>query len=59
MAKSTKILVAALALAATSLTFVANASAAPGQSGGWYQGGGQTYQDRDAYMSICRSRFCS
>ena len=59
MAKSTKILVAALALAATSLTFVANASAAPGQSGGWNQGGGQTHQDRDAYMSICRSRFCS
>jgi hypothetical protein len=59
MSKSTKILVAALALAATSLTFVANASAAPGQSGGWYQGGGASYQGRDAYMTICRSRFCS
>ena len=59
MSKFTKILVAALALAATSLTFVANASAGPGQSGGWYQGGGQNYQDRDAYMKICRSRFCS
>jgi type IV secretory pathway VirB2 component (pilin) len=52
MSKSTKILVAALALAATSLTFVANASAGPGQSGGWYQG-------QDAYMAVCRSRFCS
>jgi hypothetical protein len=59
MFKSTKILVAALALAATSLTFVANASAGPGQSGGWYQGGAGAYQDRDAYMRICRSRFCS
>jgi hypothetical protein len=59
MSKSTKILVAALALAATSLTFVANASAGPGQSGGWYQGGGETYQGQDAYMAICRSRFCS
>ena len=45
--------------AATSLTFVANASAGPGQSGGWYQGGGETYQGQDAYMAICRSRFCS
>ena len=51
-AKSTKILVAALVLAATSLTFVASASAGPGRSGGWYQG-------QDAYMAICRSRFCS
>jgi hypothetical protein len=59
MSKSTKILVAALALAATSLTFVANASAGPRQSGGWYQGGGETYQGPDAYMAICRSRFCS
>jgi hypothetical protein len=43
-AKSTKVLVAALVLAATSLTFVANASAGPssGQSG-WSQGGGETY----------------
>ena len=32
--KSTKVLVAALALAVTSLTFVANASAGPGQRGG-------------------------
>jgi hypothetical protein len=41
-AKSTKVLVAALVLAATSLTFVADASARPGQ-GGWqggWQGGG-------------------
>ena len=37
-AKSTKVLVAALVLAATSLTFVANASARPNQ-GGWAQGG--------------------
>jgi len=41
-AKSTKVLVAALVLAATSLTFVANASAAPGQPG-WSQGGGETW----------------
>jgi len=41
-AKSTKVLLAALVLAATSLTFVANASAAPGQSG-WSQGGGETW----------------
>jgi hypothetical protein len=41
-AKSTKVLVAALVLAATSLTFVANASAGPRQSG-WYQGGGESY----------------
>jgi hypothetical protein len=41
-AKSTKVLVAALVLAATSLTFVANASAGPGQSG-WWQGGGESY----------------
>lgn len=44
-AKSTKILVAALVLAATSLTFVANASARPGQSSqsGWSQGGTEDY----------------
>ena len=46
-ATSTKVLVAALVLAATSLTFVANASAAPRQSGwgqsGSYQGGDETY----------------
>jgi hypothetical protein len=41
-AKPTKVLIAALVLAAASLTFVANASAGPGQSG-WYQGGGETY----------------
>ena len=44
-AKSTKVLVAALVLAATSLTFAANASARPGQ-GGW-QGG---WQGNDSYM---------
>jgi hypothetical protein len=55
---TTKVLVAALALAVTSLTFVATASAGPNQRGG-YQGGGQTYQGQDAYMAICRSRFCS
>jgi hypothetical protein len=43
--KSTKVLVAALALAVTSLTFVANASAGPGQRGGW-QGGESYLQDR-------------
>jgi hypothetical protein len=42
-AKSTKILVAALVLAATSLTFVANASAAPRQSGSWQGGGDESY----------------
>jgi hypothetical protein len=42
IAKSMKILVAALVLAATSLTFVAHASAGPGQPG-WYQGGGESY----------------
>jgi hypothetical protein len=41
-AKSTKVLVAALVLAATSLTFVANASAAPRQPGWW--------QSDDSYM---------
>jgi hypothetical protein len=41
-AKSTKVLVATLVLAATSLTFVANASARPSESG-WYQGGNETY----------------
>jgi hypothetical protein len=40
--KSSKVLVAALVLAATSLTFVANASARP-TPGGW-QGGGESYQ---------------
>lgn len=43
--KSTKVLVAALALAVTSLTFVASASAGPGQRGGW-QGGESYLQDR-------------
>ena len=41
-AKSTKVLVAALVLAATSLTFLANASAGPRDSG-WNQGGTETY----------------
>jgi hypothetical protein len=40
--KSTKVLVATLVFAATSLTFVANASAGPNRSGGW-QGGGENY----------------
>jgi hypothetical protein len=42
--KSTKVLVATLVLAATSLTFVANASARPNQAG-WqgYQGGTESY----------------
>jgi hypothetical protein len=39
-AKSTKVLIAALVLAATSLTFVANASARP-TPGGWQ--GGESY----------------
>ena len=43
-AKSTKVLVAALVLAATSLAFVADASARPNQAG-W-----QGYQGSDAYM---------
>ena len=54
-----KTIITVLVLAGTSLTFVANASAGPGQSGGWYQGRGETYQGRDAYMAVCRSRFCS
>jgi len=41
-AKSTKVLVATLVLAAASLTFVAHASAGPGQSG-WSQGGGESF----------------
>ena len=41
-AKSTKVLVAALVLAATSLTFVANASARPSESG-WNQGATESY----------------
>jgi len=44
-AKSTKVLVAALVLAATSLTFVANASAAPRQSG-WWQADESYMRDR-------------
>jgi hypothetical protein len=44
-AKSTKILVAALVLAGTSLTFVANASAGPGRNG-WSPGGESYMQDR-------------
>jgi hypothetical protein len=43
-AKSTKVLVATLVLAATSLSFVANASARPNQ-GGW-QGGESFMQER-------------
>jgi hypothetical protein len=39
-AKSTKVLVAALVLAGTSLAFVADASAHPIPAGGW-QGGGR------------------
>jgi hypothetical protein len=41
-AKSTKVLVAPLVLAATSLTFAANASAAPSQSA-WSQGSTESY----------------
>ena len=44
-AKSTKVLVAALVLAGTALTFVTDASARPGQ-GGW-QGG---WQGDESYM---------
>jgi Spy/CpxP family protein refolding chaperone len=48
--KSTKALVAALVLAATSLAFVANGSARPTpgswQQGGWSQGGGSFMQER-------------
>jgi hypothetical protein len=40
--KSSKILAAALVLAATSLAFVANASAGPRESG-WSQVGTETY----------------
>jgi hypothetical protein len=47
-AKSTKVLVAALVLAATSLTFVANASAAPGQPG-WSRGGGDESYMRERH----------
>jgi hypothetical protein len=49
-AKSTKVLVAALVLAGTSLAFVAEASARPTpgswQSGGWQGGGDTTPQER-------------
>ena len=57
-AKPTKILVAALALAAASLTFVANASARPGQSSqsGWSQGGGETWM-RDRHDSTNTNGF--
>jgi hypothetical protein len=47
-AKSTKFLVAALVLAATSLTLVANASAGPGQSG-WSRGGGDESYMRERH----------
>jgi hypothetical protein len=46
-AKSTKVLIAALVLAGTSLAFVANVSARPipggWQPGGWQSGGGESY----------------
>ena len=43
-ARSSKVLVAALVLAATSLTFVANASAKPTGQSGYSQGGyGESY----------------
>ena len=41
-AKFTKVLVAALVLAAASLTFVANASAGHGKAG-WHQDRGESY----------------
>jgi Spy/CpxP family protein refolding chaperone len=45
--KLTKALVAALIVAATSLTFVADASAGPRQGNGWSsQGGGNYMNDR-------------
>jgi hypothetical protein len=44
-AKSTKVLVAALVLAGTSLAFVANAFARP-TPGGWQVGGESYLQDR-------------
>jgi hypothetical protein len=47
-AKSTKALVAALVLAATSLTLAADASARPTQSG-WYQGGGNESYMRERH----------
>jgi hypothetical protein len=50
-ARSTKVLVAALVLGATSLAFVADASARPGQGG--YQGGG--YQGGTEYYMRERS----
>jgi len=42
-AKPTKVLVAALVLAATALTFVADVSAAPRQPGWWQGGGDESY----------------
>jgi hypothetical protein len=54
-AKSTKVLVAALVLAATSLTFVANASAGP-RASGWSQGGTETYM-RDRHDSTNTNGF--
>jgi hypothetical protein len=42
-ARSTKVLVAALVLAATSLTLVAEASARPAQSSGWSQSRDESY----------------
>ena len=57
-ARSTKVLVAALVLAATSLTFVTSASARPGQSGASWQGTGSldTCMTDDGYG---RTRSCS
>ncbi len=43
VSKSAKALVAALVLAATSLTFVANASARPTGQSGWSQDGSESY----------------
>ena len=54
-AKSAKVLVATLVLAAASLTFVANASAGPGQSG-WSQAGSETYM-RDRHDSTNTNGF--
>jgi len=43
--KSTKVLIAALVLAGTSLAFVADASARPNR-GGWFHGGESYMQER-------------
>ena len=54
-AKFTKVIVAALVLAATSLTFVANASAGPRDSG-WSQSGTEAYM-RDRHNSTDTNGF--